>query len=275
VLKREDYLEHAEWLLNEGDPERASEVCRRGLRRFPTDHELWCLLGDSLVESGHYPEADRALRTASQLNKEWADPLAKRTEVLLMLGKVKRARTVCEDAFARDPNSALTSFMRGVLLDVTGQNDVARFYYRRAHKLDPTLYRKPITVSSEAFDEAVKSAVEMVSSTSGESRFVGCEWEVLETFDFNNPLLAGHAPLFGCYLITNKPEDLTQPPSRRRVPARAKGRQPVKKAFIVKCNVLRNVDPDVSVNTHIMGAVSDAIEDLFGTEQPDLDDFLF
>lgn len=266
MLKREDYLEHAEWLLNEGDPERASDVCRRGLRRFPRDHELWCLLGDTLVESGHYPEADRALRTASQLKKDWAVPLAKRAEVLLMLGKFKRAKAICDSAYDQDPNSALTSYMKGILLDVTGQHEVAHFFYRRAHKLDPNTYRKPLVVGQEEFDKVAWEAIqEVVATPWGQAKLANAQWTILDYIDAANPDFAGHAPLFGCYLAT---ESVAAAPttSKRRLPKKTAPQVEVARAYIIRSNIIRNAEMVGVLNLQISLSISEALEDHFGPE---------
>ncbi len=275
MLKREDYLEHAEWLLNEGDPERASDVCRRGLRRFPRDHELWCLLGDTLVESGHYPEADRALRTASQLKKDWAVPLAKRAEVLLMLGKFKRAKAICDLAYDQDPNSALTSFMKGILLDVTGQSEVAHFFYRRASKLDPAMYRKPFMVKQGTFDRVAQEAIkEVVATPWGQAKLTHATWTILDCIDVKNPDFAGHAPLFGCYLATESAAAAAAP-TKRRIPKKTSATVEVSRAYIIRTNVMRAAETEAHLPLQISLAISEALEDHFGPDALGSDELPF
>jgi tetratricopeptide (TPR) repeat protein len=265
VLNREELMEQVEWLLSEGDCERAGVLCRTGLRRFPKDPDLWMLLGDSMMDAGRLPRAQRAYHTAWQLRRDWALPLSKEGEVLLMIGRGRHARRAIAEAYAIDANEPHPTFMRGVVSELEGRDQEADFWYRRALHLAPEQYFLPLRVDDERFDKEFRQALQQVREE-GEDYAAALRhtrWLLLDRVDRSIPELRGISPLAFCYLIPREPPAPT-PNGLEALPA-------IETGFLFRRNILRVCREPEDVYTEITIAICDELDAILA-EYPDPED---
>ena len=251
MLDRDELLEHVEWLLNEGESERAWKLCKRGLRQFPKDAELWLFLGDSYFEADRFPDAEKAFKRAAEIDPEWADPQARRAELELARGDFETARTLAEQAHNRDRDSAHASFVLGICNELDDAPEVARFWYHRARRLQPDGYFVPLAAGLATFDEALAQAMEQLSSSSSGEHLPGSEWTVLPQVDAARTDLAAISPLTRCHIVSG----------------RSTGRKPaVLRGYLFTGNILRDCRSQSDVCTQTYFAILDQLEVLFGDQ---------
>jgi len=202
VLEHDEILEQVEWLLSEGEPEKATQLCRRGLRRYPRDHVLWFLLGDSLLDTGQLNQADKAFKNAHEIRANWALPLAKRAEAMAMDGRLSFARSLADKAYEMDRNCPHSSYVLGLLLDLEGRYDEARFFFYRATRLDREGYFVPTSVPLATFETMVKEVLDHFRETSLEDpRLMDIDWEVCPVVDTRRKELAEVSPVTTCIIV--------------------------------------------------------------------------
>jgi len=261
VLDRDELIEHVEWLLNEGESERAWTLCKRGLRRFPKDSELWVFMGDSLVDSGRLSEADKAFRRSHEISQEWAIPLAKRSEVHLMLGNMTQARLFADESHELDKDLAHASYIRGVCFEMEGREDVAHFWFRRAQKLNPDQYFPPVKQPRRRFMRDFRGAVKHLTSGGLFSQTVEkTRWKVHDRVDRGNKLLQDVSPMAYVHLVPHQepesvpPEDLT-----------------IRVGFVFRQNILRDCRVEDDIYTQIYVSLLEELERLTlpADEMPD------
>lgn len=257
VLERDKLLEHVEWLLNEGESEKASTLCRRGLRRFPRDPELWHFMGDSLFDSGRLAQAERAFRTASELRPEWSEPVAKRAEVLLTMGRVKDAWRFAKKSHDLDRDQPHASFVLAVCNDLSGLNGIAHFWYRRAHRLDPEDYWIPLHVEAEKFQTELDLAIQDIKNTRiPDETLEETVWELCDRVDIDDPAMAKVSPVAFCFfeLSEGPTAEEGEPPEQVRI----------KKGYVFRNNILRVCRASDDLYTQIYVAVLDELEAVTG-----------
>jgi tetratricopeptide (TPR) repeat protein len=250
VLDRDELLEHVEWLLNEGEAERAWMLCKRGLRRYPKDGELWLFLGDSLFDSDRLQEADRAFRRVAEIEPAWAIPFAKRAEVHLMLGNVQRAREMVDEAYKRDPDLPHASYVRAICYELEGNLDTARFFYHRSRHLQPDQYFPPVPCTNELFAESFDAALAHLLDVDAFARsLTHTNWVVCDAVDREDPALKGVSPMMYCFLV----------------PDQADAEEPqVVTGYVFRRNILRECRTMDDVDTQIYVSIMDELEILLG-----------
>jgi len=255
VRDRDELLEHVECLLNEGEPERAWMLCKRGLRRFPKDPELWFCLGDSLLESGRFGSSDKAFRRACELRTNWAFPMAKRAEALLMQGRVRKAADLAELAHEADRDLPHSSYVKALIHDVEGDEGAAYFFYRRAQKLSPDEYFAPARVSYERFMKEFDAALKHLNSACCMTEQIeGTRWLVLERVDHSIPELKKLQPMALCHLETKPaPENTEDGPSELPL---------IETGFIFRRNIERICRTADDICTQIYFSILDELEAL-------------
>ncbi len=249
MLDRDELLEHVEWLLNEGESERAWMLCKRGLRRYPKDAELWLFMGDSLFDSDRLGEADRAFRKATEIEPEWAVPHAKRAEVHLMLGNVERARSFVEEAFNRDRDLPHASFVRAICYELEGNDSTAHFFYHRARRLQPDQYFLPPVVSHEEFQGEFDAALQHIGEVDlFAEALAATEWRILDLPDRTVGELSAVSPMMYCYLV----------------PGETDGETTIRRAYLFRKNILRECRTRDDVYTQTYVSIMEELEALLG-----------
>lgn len=250
MLDRDELLEHVEWLLNEGEAERAWMLCKRGLRRYPKDAELWLFLGDSLFDSDRLNEADRAFRRVAEIEPEWAIPFAKRAEVHLMLGNVQRAREMVDEAYKRERDLPHASYVRAVCYELEGNDEVANFFFHRARRLQPEQYFPPVPCSDEEFQSCFDAAMEHLLGVDAFARAMkDSEWTIADGVDRDQQDLKSVSPMMFCLLVPepDDAEDLR-----------------VARGYVFRKNILRECRTAEDIDTQIYVSVMDELEHLLG-----------
>lgn len=168
-LPVEDVLDRVDWLLEEGEPERARRLCRRALRRHPGEERIWIAYGDSLSEGGRFREALRAYERGSNLAPDWSLAWAKRAEALLEVGRIAEAEEMVQAAIELDRDDGHASFVRAMVYEFMGRDELADFWYRRAARLDSENYFRPHRPSWEKFRKAASDAIDMLPPQAAEA----------------------------------------------------------------------------------------------------------
>jgi len=251
---RDDLLDQVQVLLDEGKPERASALCRRGLRRYPRDADLWFSLGDSLFEEGRIPQADKAFRRAIEHRPGWGLAVGRRAETSLWLGRLLRARNLVDEAYELERDLPFTSWLKAVFADVRGESGEAVFWYMRASRLDPETYFVPPQVSESDFLIAfAEAARHLVESPAVKTALQGTKWVVLDRVESGLPALRDCPPPAGCYLI---PADESGPPDE----ASGVVHPEITTGYVFRRNMLRLCRTAEDLSTQIYLAVMDDLQ---------------
>jgi tetratricopeptide (TPR) repeat protein len=252
--ERDDLLDQVHVLLDEGKPDRASALCRRGLRRFPRDADLWFSLGDSLFEEGRIEQADKAFRRAVEHRAGWAMALARRAETSLWMGRMLRAKNLLEAAYEADRDLPFTTWLRAVFCDARGDHAEAAFWYARAQRLDPEAYFAPLTLSLDEFHlEFMDGVRHLLESPCVKASLAATEWVVLDRVDTSYEDLAECPPPVGCYLV---------PTPEAGAPDEASGmvHPPIGRGYVFARNILRQCRSREDVPTQVYLAVMDDLQ---------------
>ncbi len=158
----DEVLDRVDWLLEEGEPDKARRLCRRAIRRHGKDERLWIAYGDSLSEAGRFREALKAFERGADLAPRWALAQAKRSEALLEVGRVDEAEAAVNAALELDRDDGHGSFVQAMVFEFLGRDDLADFWYRRAANLDADNYFRPHRTTWDRFRVAASEAVSML-----------------------------------------------------------------------------------------------------------------
>jgi len=158
----DELLDRVDWLLEEGEPDKARRLCRRGIRQHAEDERIWIAYGDSLSEGGRFREALKAYERGAELAPCWALAQAKRAEALLEVSRVEDAEEAVDAALALDRDDGHASFVRAMVYEFLGKDDLADFWYRRAARQDVDNYFRPHRTTWDRFSAAAAEAVSML-----------------------------------------------------------------------------------------------------------------
>jgi predicted Zn-dependent protease with MMP-like domain/Flp pilus assembly protein TadD len=145
--------------------ERGLELARRGgrLARRSGDAglaaELAWLEGAALNQLGRPDEALPRLAEAEAELPDSVDVLLERASALHELCRFDEAREVLLRAEELDPDEPWTQHHLGLVAERRGEAKEARRRFGRARALAPEEFPEPISLSSEAFDQAVEDAL--------------------------------------------------------------------------------------------------------------------
>ena len=161
-LPVDEVLDRVDWLLEEGEPDKARRLCRRAIRQHPKDERIWIAYGDSLSEVGRFRDALKSYERGSDLAPKWALAWAKRAEALLEVGRITEAEDAVASALDMDRDDGHASFVRAMVLEFLGLDDQADFWFRRAARLDADNYFRPHRTTWDHFRAAAGKAVAML-----------------------------------------------------------------------------------------------------------------
>ncbi len=247
-------MEHLEFLLNEGEPERAWNLCRRGLRRYPRDPDLWLFLGDSLVDSRRLTDAEKAFQKVVELRPEWGVPVAKQAEVRLMEGDIQAAMRLASEAHDLDASLAHASHLRGICSELSGQEDEATFWFHRARHLQPEHYFVPARITSQRFQTEFMDVLDGLRQQGIiDEGLDHSKWEILDKVEPENPDLAGVSLLSFCHVVR-------KPAGRRRGGRASRDGGPVVRGYLFRRNNIRECRVPEDLNVQLYVAISDELE---------------
>ena len=261
MLDRDELLEHVEWLLNEGEAERAWALCKRGLRRYPRDAELWVYMGDSLVDSDRLKDADRAFRRAADLKSDWAIPVAKRAEVQLITGHLRRASNLADRSHELDRDLPHASYVKAICAELMDEHDVAHFWYRRAQRLNQDRYFAPPRVSHEQFIKEFHAALEHLRDGGLFAQMIATtRWEVLPKVETSRTELAEVSPMAECHFVLAEGDSVGEEASELQPGDEA---QPlVTVGYVFAGNIVRNCRNEEDIYTQIYVCLLEELEAL-------------
>jgi len=254
VLERDELIEHVEHLLSEGEPERAWALCRRGLKKFPRDADLWICLGDSLFEAARLDDAFKAFRKASEIKPQWAVPVARRAEILVVQGQLGAAREHAELAHSLNKDLAHASYAMALCCDLEGTDGVADFWYHRAHKLSPDRFYAPARVDNDTFRREFRRVLEHLRESPEYGRFLrGGQWMLKDRVERNLPDLSSLSPVTHCHLVSE--ESIPGDEGDSWGPTLIRG-------YIFRRNILRGCRTQEDLYDQISVSILEQIDDL-------------
>ena len=123
--------------LRGGDAEMAEELARQGLREFPGDGNLHCLLGAALLRQRRFKEAEKELEETVRRHPEYGKAHEELANTLLAQGRVEDALVYYRRAAELQPERAAIHYKLARALGAVGQSEEAQHAMQTAFKLNP------------------------------------------------------------------------------------------------------------------------------------------
>jgi predicted Zn-dependent protease with MMP-like domain len=156
---REELVRDVEAAMDAEEWDRAANLGRKAVRRWPEDAKIWHLVGQVAFGIERPDEALEAMNRAVELDPEWVDAHVGAIQALLEMSLVDEAVSEAE-GLARDvPDDALVVHLLATALEIAGQSGRANRLYKRAEALDPDHFFAPARVSRQRFDELTRAAI--------------------------------------------------------------------------------------------------------------------
>lgn len=205
MLERDKLIEHVEGLLNDGKPEKARDLCKRWLKKYPRDADVWLWLGNALFNANRLTEAERTYQRACELRPNWAPPLSNRAHVWALRGQISKAKALAEQAYVLDRDDPHTSYVKALCLDLERNDAEATFWYHRAFRLCPESYFPPASMNKQDFRRKFHSVLRALKEDPDIARFMGkAKWIVKDLVDPNIPDLNEISPVVCCHMVTQE-----------------------------------------------------------------------
>lgn len=185
--------------LDEGDPERAAELARRGARaarkegRPELEADLRWLEGAALAELGDAAGALARLDEALALAPDHLDAMLERAAALFEACRFGEARRQLDEVLARAPDEPWAHHQLGLLAERRGDRAEADRRFRRARRLDPAAFPPPVTVTRAEFERLAERALEDVPEAV--RRYLANVPITVEDLPGDDDLLAADPPL--------------------------------------------------------------------------------
>ena len=152
-------LDEAEQALDDGDPQRALQLCERVLRGEPTHPGALFVRGDALRALARLEEAVSAYRAAAVADPDHASSWASLALTLFELLRVDEASRASARALRADPACAEAWWVRAMLLEWRGDLHGRERALAHARYLDPEAYPLHPELSPDQIEEIVSAAV--------------------------------------------------------------------------------------------------------------------
>lgn len=153
-------FERAMAFLSSGDAQMAEQICRKALERFPTDGNLLCLLGASLLRLRRPADAEVPLRRAISLFPEFTRAHDELAGVLLAQRKPEEAAKVLEQALALEPDNGAMLMKLGKALAALGRRNEADAAFEKSFKQTPDRFE--LAKAAEQFAKGERGAAEKI-----------------------------------------------------------------------------------------------------------------
>jgi predicted Zn-dependent protease with MMP-like domain len=164
-LTAETLLEQSFEALDAGDAERALDLATEGSRLAGRgdDAELVARLalaeGHALLALGDAPSALRRIDEASPDLPDDLDVLAARASALYELSRFEEAGDALTRVVHEDAEDAGSHWLLGLCLERLGRAAAAERHLARARALAPDDFPEPVTLSPDAFEQVVETAL--------------------------------------------------------------------------------------------------------------------
>jgi Flp pilus assembly protein TadD len=124
--------------LDKGESQRAEQVFREALQRFPQSSILYQGLGEALVNLNRFGEAEASLNRAIRISPDSASTQVSMAHLYYALGDGDKLAAAASKAVALDPGNYLACFYYGSwLMQYQGQISSGADYIRKSIDLQP------------------------------------------------------------------------------------------------------------------------------------------
>lgn len=148
--------------VDAGELERAADLARKAMRKWPDDAEVFELAGWVAAELESPEEAMVAYDRAVALDPESIGALVGRASTWLDLADTARALQDAKAAVALDGKDAEARYVLATAHELAGRQREADREYERAERLDPERYPRPFRISRHDFDRLMRAAIDQL-----------------------------------------------------------------------------------------------------------------
>ncbi|MEZ4241358.1 MAG: metallopeptidase family protein [Myxococcota bacterium] len=156
--RTERLLDEAEDALDDGDAERALELCRDVLQEQPRHAGALFVAAEAERLLGDLSRAEQGYRTVTQVDPEYSPAWSGLAGTLFDLLRFEEARVAALRALRADPQNPEAAMVRGMLRERRGDHRGARRDFHRAARLDPDGYPLPVPLSDAMVAAVVEDA---------------------------------------------------------------------------------------------------------------------
>ena len=138
----------------------AEQICRKTLEQYPTDGNLLCLQGASLLRLRRPADAEVPLRRAVSLFPDFIRAHDELAGVLLVQHKPEEAEKILEQALSREPDNGSMLMKLGKALAALGRHDEADAAFEKSFKQTPDRFE--LAKAAELFAKGERGAAEKI-----------------------------------------------------------------------------------------------------------------
>jgi len=157
-----DTLDLIEEALSEGDFDQALKHCKKAMKSWPGDADVWMLSGETALNTGDPEGAVKHLRQAIEIRPGDYRARVGLSQALLETARSSEALEVARAAAELAPDDGSVVYHLAIAMEVNGQERDALIAYECAAKLEPEIYFMPTRLSRDAFDALVKEALNLL-----------------------------------------------------------------------------------------------------------------
>ena len=159
MIEAERVLDLAEEALDQGEAEEALRLCQEVLDADPDHTGALFLAGDALRDLRRLDEAEAQYRHVLRVDQAHSPTWSALASTLFDQLRFEEARTAALRAIRVDPDNAEAYCWRGMLRERRGDLPGADRDFRRASRLDPLLYPRPLHLDEATVEAVVEEAV--------------------------------------------------------------------------------------------------------------------
>lgn len=158
----EDLLDEAEDALDDGDPERALELCGRVLRADARHPGALFVAADAERTLGELERAEQSYRMVTAIEPDHAHAWSGLAWVLFDQLRFPESRVAALRALRASATNAEAVFVRAMLRERRGDLAGSERDYLRASRLDPENYPRPVRLPDAVVTALVEEARKLV-----------------------------------------------------------------------------------------------------------------
>ena len=159
VPEVEEYLDHAELALENGDPQSALESCQEALQRAPRHPEALFLLAESYRDMGNLSQCIDAYRRAVLADPHYSEAWSALGTMHVLQMKWEEARRAFNRAIREYIGNPEAWYGRGLLRERRGDLAGADRDLARACRLDAETYPFPVPLTDDEVESVVDAAI--------------------------------------------------------------------------------------------------------------------
>lgn len=132
-----DHLSYADCAIHAGLADKALEISKEYIDKYPTSGEGYLICGDACQQLGDYEKAGEHYEKAVNLSPELEEPWQKLVNFHVAQSNLDKAVSILQTAVKAVPNSAKLNFALGCQLFQTGSTSEAIPLFQKAAMLEP------------------------------------------------------------------------------------------------------------------------------------------